>query len=215
LITKKFESLNDPYPEKVNASSIISGCLIGIGVIANTVIENKYIGAMLFSLALLTIIKCGFQLYTGRIGYTLDKRHRVEDYIFIFLGNYIGIFLTFVFWYFTQDELTQIAMEEIADTKFSKCYDTMFVAGILCGILMMVAVYAKETIITVFCIMTFILSGFEHCIADIPYALITTSEIPMAEVCIKLFLVILGNSIGSICIYALIKLSKLGGENHE
>ena len=41
---------------KINRTSILAGMLIGIGVVINTFSENKYVGAMLFSFALLTII---------------------------------------------------------------------------------------------------------------------------------------------------------------
>jgi formate/nitrite transporter FocA (FNT family) len=60
--------------EKVNRTAIIAGVLVGMGVIVNTSSDNKYIGSMLFSLALLAIIHCVFQLYTGRIGYRINKR---------------------------------------------------------------------------------------------------------------------------------------------
>jgi formate/nitrite transporter FocA (FNT family) len=110
-------------------------------------------------------------------------------------------------------------MEELAEAKFSKTYMTMFVGGLLCGVLMMIAVYMKDTIITIFCIMTFILCGFEHCIADIPfwYLSFLSSELSGLESTIKLFLVIIGNSVGAILIYADIKLAKYYktiNENH-
>ena len=50
---------------KINRTAILSGILIGIGVIINTFSQNKYIGAMLFAFALLTIIKLQLQLFTG------------------------------------------------------------------------------------------------------------------------------------------------------
>lgn len=196
----------DNYPERYNLTSVLSGIMIGIGVIANSVISNKYVGAMLFSLALLTIIKCNFQLYTGRIGYAIYKRHSFHDYFVMFVGNYFGTGIVAI-WYFLQDQKTKEAMQVIAFTKFSKSYMLMFISGILCGVLMMIAVYCKETIITVFCIMTFILCGFEHCIADVPYFLIS-AVIPYEELLIKLGLVILGNSIGAILINLLIRFGK-------
>ena len=51
--------------------SILSGFLVGLGVMINTVADNRYVGAMLFSLALLVIIECGLQLYTGKIGFEM------------------------------------------------------------------------------------------------------------------------------------------------
>jgi lactoylglutathione lyase len=69
------------------------------------------------------------------------------------------------------------------------------VCGFFCGVLMFVAVSCKNLLITVFCIMTFILSGFEHCIADFPYFVVGTMS---AEKFVKFMLIIAGNSAGSI-----------------
>ena len=70
---------------------------------------------------------------------------------------------------------------------------------------MFVAVYAKDTVITVFCIMIFILSGFEHCIADFIYLVLNFSP----ENLIKFAAIILGNSVGSIAVHFLV--SEKGG----
>ena len=66
---------------------------------------------------------------------------------------------------------------------------------------MLIAVSCKRTIITIFCIMTFILSGYEHCIADFPFLLLNIS----IENIIKFFMIVFGNSIGSIIAYNLLK----------
>ena len=60
--------------DRVDKNSILAGMLIGIGVISNTLSENKYIGALLFSLALLAIIDMKLQLYTGQIGFCLERK---------------------------------------------------------------------------------------------------------------------------------------------
>ena len=59
---------------------------------------------------------------------------------------------------------------------------------------MFISVYTKDLVITILCIMIFILSGFEHCIADFPYVVINFSLINL----LKLISIIFGNSIGSI-----------------
>ena len=76
---------------KVNNTSILSGILVGIGVIINVLSPNKYIGSMLFSLALLTIIDLQLQLFTGQIGFAIDKKFTFIEYIFMLFGNLLGI----------------------------------------------------------------------------------------------------------------------------
>lgn len=70
---------------------------------------------------------------------------------------------------------------------------------------MLIAVYAKDTVIVVFCIMIFILSGYEHCVADFPFLLLNLS----VENLIKFLLIVLGNSVGSILTYLLIEKRKM------
>jgi formate/nitrite transporter FocA (FNT family) len=180
--------------EKIDRTPVMSGLLIGIGVIVNVSAGNKYIGAMLFSLALLTIIHCGFQLYTGRIGFAIDKRHSVQGYILMILLNFLGV-SAFLPWYLCQNDEVRQTILDISAAKFSHSYIELFIYGIFCGVLMFVAVSCKNTVITIFCIMTFILSGFEHCIADFPFYCIGGITL---EKTVKFALIICGNSLGSI-----------------
>lgn len=53
--------------------SVCAGLLIAIGGSVFLSCENRYIGAMLFSVALLCICYRGYYLYTGKIGLC---RHR-------------------------------------------------------------------------------------------------------------------------------------------
>ena len=49
-------------------NTILAGMMIGIGDIALMSCENKYIGALMFSVALMSIIYFQLPLYTGRVG---------------------------------------------------------------------------------------------------------------------------------------------------
>jgi formate/nitrite transporter FocA (FNT family) len=149
---------------------------------------------MLFSLALLTIIHENQQLYTGRIGFAINKRHSVRDYITILLLNFVGSSIFFL-WFCTQESEMQQKVIDLSIAKFSHSYGRLFVCGLLCGVLMFVAVKCKSTVITIFCIMTFILSGYEHCIADFPFFIVGSITV---EKVVKFLLIICGNSIGSI-----------------
>lgn len=169
----------------------MAGILVGIGIIANISSGNKYIGAMLFSLALLSIVQCELLLYTGIIGFAKIKD--ISSLLKILFFNLCGVsFIVFTMAINNNQFIN--SMIQISKNKFHQSIVQMFIYAFLCGILMFIAVYCKNKVITIFCIMTFILSGFEHCIADFPYLLININ----VRNIVKFIFIILGNSLGSI-----------------
>ncbi len=178
--------------------SLASGFLVGIGVIINTLSPDKIVGSMLFSVALLAIIKNGLLLYTGKIGFI--KEVPLRDLAIMYIGNLVGILIP-VLMVITQKQAAYDAMLQSSINKFSNGYLALLFYGMLCGVLMFLAVLSKDTVITVFCIMTFILSGYEHCIADFPYLVINFSW----ENLLKFLCISLGNSLGSIGFYFLVQ----------
>lgn len=52
---------------------MLSGLMIGIGGIVSQSCENRYLGAFLFSLGLFCIVQFQYGLYTGKVGYILDR----------------------------------------------------------------------------------------------------------------------------------------------
>lgn len=186
---------------KINNTAILAGILVGIGNIINITSDNKYIGAMLFSLALLVIMRSGAQLYTGQIGYFFDKKYSVEEYGLMFMHNIMGVTIATILGILVQNQEHYNKFHELATQKFSRSYTELLICGFMCGILMLIAVYCKKSLITVFCIMVFILSGYEHCVASFPFLLVHWS---FSSIC-KFIVIIIGNSLGSIITYGLIK----------
>ena len=178
--------------------SILSGFLVGLGVMVNTIVDNRYAGAMLFSLALLVIIECGLQLYTGKIGFVGTVP--AKNLVVMLFGNFVGAAVPMLM-IATQRAEVMETMRSAAEKKFSNTFLALFFYACLCGALMFIAVYCKKMLITVFCIMVFILSGYEHCIADFPYLLLNFSAINL----LKYIVIIAGNSIGSIATHFLMK----------
>ena len=185
---------------KANRTSIMSGILVGIGVIVNTSVGNRYIGAFLFSIALLVITNQSLQLFTGQIGYATEKRFNIPNYLLMLLGNIIGITLTSLN-ALCNTELME-GIKKSSELKFSKPLIPLLLCSIMCGILMFIAVNCKNTLITVLAIMVFILSGYEHCIADVPFLIF--GELTLLNI-IKYILIVLGNSIGAIIAHILFK----------
>lgn len=178
--------------------SVLAGILVGIGVIVNTVSSNKYIGAMLFSLALLTIIKCSLKLYTGKIGFY--KTEKAKHLFVMLVCNLAGALIPTLSVALCRESVYE-SITAASGVKFSNSFAALFLYGALCGVLMFVAVYTKDTVITIFCIMVFILSRYEHCIADFIYLVLNFS----IENCGKFIGIIFGNSIGSIAAHFLME----------
>ena len=89
-------------------------------------------------------------------------------------------------------------LKAVCDAKYGKAYLTLFIAGILCNILIHIAVSARKGIITILCIMCFILCGFEHSIADAGYLIFNGSVV-------KWLVIVAGNTVGGILTEFLLK----------
>lgn len=179
--------------------STLAGILIGLGVLINIQTTPPVLGALLFSFGLLTIITMQLYLYTGRIGF-LTKESKPKTLITILIFNFIGIAATIGLYALANTDFINL-ISAAAASKFSKSILTLFINAFFCGMLIHFAVKNKQTILTIFAVMIFILIGAEHCVADFPYLLFNFSFINV----IKLFAIIIGNSIGAILIERLSK----------
>ena len=170
-------------------NSFLAGALIGIGNIALVSCENKVIGSLLFSLALLSIISLNLPLYTGRIGKVITNKKQ-ENLIAILILNAFGSMATCGL-YILMDSANLEKMKTVCDAKYGKSYLTLFVAGIMCNILIHIAVSSRRETVIILCIMCFILCGFEHSIADAGY-LIFGGDV------LKWLVIVAGNTVGGI-----------------
>lgn len=199
---------------------ILAGLLISIGgavflsCLSDTAAYGRYIGAFFFSTALLCICIKGYSLYTGKIGYVLEK-HSKEDLSVLLLGllgNAIGTICAGYLLALTLPSLKETALS-LCEGKLAQGYGFALVRACFCGVLVYLAVdifKADRSVLgIVFCIPVFILSGYEHSIADIFY--FAVSGIVSVQALGYLFLIILGNSLGALLIPAL----KLVGKKKE
>ena len=65
--------------------SILAGIMIGVGCNIFISCENKYIGSLLFSLGLVTILLFDFSLYTGNVCYIPEKGFKFIKQVLIIL----------------------------------------------------------------------------------------------------------------------------------
>lgn len=192
------------------ANGVIGGMLIGVGGCVSLSCDNKYIGSLLFSLGLFAIVQFGFGLYTGKVGYIpLRKPAYLLECLFTLIGNALGTFLDAILLRQTRifSTISEKAMSSV-ETKLGDGYLSMFVLAVFCGMLMFLAVdnarisrteggHIEKTVGVIFCVMVFILCGFNHCIADMFYFFLTGR---IADAGAYLPLVILGNSLGGMTV---------------
>lgn len=176
-------------------SAFLAGVLIGIGNVA-LVTNDKLVGAVLFSVALLSIIELRLPLYTGRIGKVLTNRNPAELLLILCLNAFGTLAVTA--WYLIAYPGSGERFREIGEAKYSKPLLTLFVAGILCNVLIHVAVSARKELITVLCIAAFILCGFEHSVADAGY-------LPFGGSLLRWLVIVAGNTVGGIGTELLLK----------
>ena len=180
--------------------AILAGVMIGIGAVIFLSLENKVVGALLFSVGLLSICCLGFNLYTGKIGYVVENKQWSTVGI-IWLGNLVGTFITCTLVKFTRIfEKIYPSLENCMAAKLTDNYLSLFVLAIFCGLLMYTAVEIYKTSNPVYgmaaillCVSVFILSGYEHSIANMAYFTLFGWNI---DLFIKLIVITVGNSVG-------------------
>lgn len=188
-------------------SGIAAGLLISIGCAVFLACENRYVGSVMFSVALLSICLFGVALYTGKIGFMLQNHGR-EDFSVLLLGllgNTLGVAAGGFALSYAIPKLKTAAVTLCEAKLADQAWGQTLLRGLFCGILMYVAVCVfrrcGKVIGILFCIPVFILSGFEHSIADIGY--FACANIISWDAFLFIWTVILGNSLGSLLISAL------------
>lgn len=184
---------------KLIIDGIKAGIMIAIGGSVFLSCENRYIGAILFSVALLCICLKGYSLFTGKVGY-LPENHSKEAVKVLLcglLGNIVSTILLGFAVSFANPALGEAA-KVICEAKLSQEALQTFVRAFFCGVLMYMAVSTyreKGTLAGIFfCVPVFILSGFEHSIANMFY--FGASGMINMDSIIYLAVVIAGNSVG-------------------
>jgi len=184
---------------KLIIDGIKAGIMISIGGSVFLACENRYVGAVLFSVALLCICLKGYSLFTGKVGY-LPENHSKEAFKILLCGLFGNIVSTISLGFavaFANPALKEAAAG-ICETKLAQDPLQTIIRAFFCGVLMYMAVSTyreKNTLAGIFfCVPVFILSGFEHSIANMFY--FGASGIINPDSIIYLAIVVAGNSIG-------------------
>lgn len=198
-------------------SAVIAGMLIGIGGTVFLSQVNPVVGSFLFAIGLFTIVAFQLQLFTGKIGYLpFQKPVYFIELIITWVGNLIGTGLTA---YMIRSSRVYPSLAEkvagIVDVKLSDNFVSIFMLAIFCGMLMFIAVDVYRNVqgstlrfIAVFVpVMVFILSGFEHVIANMFYFSLAGAW--NGRCALMMVVMTLGNSVGGMLIPLYLKAFKL------
>lgn len=192
--------------------SFAAGVMIAIGGTVFLMVENVVIGAMLFSIGLFVIVSNELSLFTGKVGYIFEnKLNYLFELLITILGNFLGTFVTALC--LLQTRFATKLHPKASGLTFCKLADStisIFILSIFCGALMFLAVnghkFLKSSLgkhLSIFlCVSVFILSGFEHCVANMFY--FSVSESWSIKSLFYLIYMILGNSVGAI-LFALLE----------
>ena len=165
---------------------------------------GRLVSAAVFPVGLMMVVLCGAELFTGNclmlIG-VMDRKIRVggmlRNWVLVYLGNFAGALLVVALMkgtglWETGGGLLGASVIKTAQAKVQLSFGQAFVRGILCNWLVCLAVWmstgARETVSKIFaiwfCIGLFVISGFEHSIANmyfIPAGIVAAADSGLAQ----------------------------------
>jgi len=219
---------------QVFALAVLAGAFIGLGAAFFTVTisgselgfgPTRLLGGLAFSLGLILVIVGGAELFTGnslivlaRAEGEITTAQLLRNWGLVYLGNLVGAVGTAVLVHFTgllaASEVGSTAAT-IADAKMSLSASEAFFRGILCNVLVCLAVwmcFAAHTVsgkvaVIVFPITAFVALGFEHSVANmymIPVGILAGAAFDIEGLLRNLLFVTAGNVVGGGLLVALV-----------
>lgn len=185
--------------------SVCAGIMIGFGAVVYLQCENKIVGALLFTIGLFAICSFGMNLFTGKIGYVFSNKND-PDCLVIWAGNLIGASASMALIRLAKPDL-HLTARALVSAKLEQGYFSAAITGFFCGILMYLAVenyranpHGAGKITGLFLsVSVFILSGFEHSVADMCYLALAVENIAdLPQYLLFLLTVSVSNAIGAV-----------------
>lgn len=191
-------------------SGLLGGIAFSIGTTAFLSLNNKSVGAALFTIGMVVIYAYGFGFYTSKIGYSV-KNSREQNLMLIpvWLGNLLGSLIMGGLMQLTRKSISQTLFNranQLCGEKLSDSVVGILILSVLCGLLMFIATdnyknakNAAQKYITLFLVaMVFLLCGFEH-FASSAFLFSVAGTVNIKAIW-YLIIMTLGNSIGALII---------------
>ena len=162
--------------------SIMAGAFIAMGAMFFLLVS----GGALFSLGLLLVVVCGAELFTGNTMIVMSAASKkiswgavLKNWVVVFVGNFVGALIIVGLVYLSgmhtmNGGIVGQTMVNVASSKMTPDWLTLFAKGIMCNFLVCLAVwigYAGKTVADkmlgiLLPIAAFVACGFEHCVAN-------------------------------------------------
>tara|TARA_R110002096_G_scaffold164099_11_gene331817 strand:- start:4603 stop:5418 length:816 start_codon:yes stop_codon:yes gene_type:complete len=177
------------------ALGILAGGFIGFGALFYNVVAcdptlgfaaKRVIGGVAFSLGLILVVVAGAELFTGNnlmvmaaVSRKITLRQLLRNFAIVYVANLVGaVGLAGIVALSGHGEMNQGAVADsaiqIAIAKTELGFQEAFFKGVLCNILVCLAVWLSlagrhvidKIVAVIFPIAAFVAAGFEHCVAN-------------------------------------------------
>lgn len=221
-------------PKRFFIRSILAGFYLGGAMILsyslgsifsfNPAISKLCIAAT-FGIGLVAICYLGAELFTGNCFCTIipvyDRKIKGKElipaWILCYIGNAIGMILIGILFVFSQKDGTLLSayLDKLYLAKMNFTYFPLFIKAVLCNFAVCIAAYSNikikedfpKIVITMFFVGTFVIAGFEHCIANIGFFTMVITEYGLgfdySLLFIHMVIATIGNIVGGSILFAL------------
>jgi formate/nitrite transporter len=206
------------------ATLVLTDSTLGYGL-------GRFAAGLVFSLGLIMLVIAGGELFTGNnlmvlalAGRRISFRAMLRNWILVYPANAVGaVFLAFAIHYsgVLDGNGVKATAIKIAEGKAQLDVPTAFLRGILCNMLVCLAVWLStaarsvegKVIAIAFPISAFVALGFEHCVANfylLTIGVLSGASITLTSFAANIVAVTLGNTLGGIVIGTILFLIYLG-----
>lgn len=213
--------------------AIMAGAYIALGALLYTLVvadsslgagPTRLLGGLVFSLGLVLVVIAGAELFTGNalmVVSWLDRKIGgkllLRNWALVYLGNFIGALLIAILVVLSgvlNQEALALKMTAIAETKLGLTASEALFRGILCNMLVCLAVWMSfaartvsgKVIVILLPIAAFVGIGFEHSVANmyvLPVSMIGGfTDWNLTGTLLNLLYVTIGNIIGGALLVA-------------
>lgn len=191
---------------------ILAGVFIGLGAMYYVLIVSdpslgfgmsRLLGGLVFSLGLIMVVVAGAELFTGNnllVMAWADKKisfyEVLRNWVIVCIANFVGAAGLAVLVYLSRHHemnggLVGETYTRIASVKCNLSFQQAFFSGMLCNVLVCLAVWMSlagrsvtdKVLVIIFPVSAFVAAGFEHSVANmylIPMGLLMQLDSPVA-----------------------------------
>ena len=197
----------------------MAGFVISLGGVAFLSLESKLAGALMFTVGLFAICSFGWNLFTGKLCYSIGKKPGYLGFLaLVWLANFAGAAAGAALLRLTRLTGAVERAQELCAVKLGDGLLSVFILAVFCNVLIYIAVEGYRSIpyelgkylAVFFGVSVFVVCGFEHCIANMFY--ITAAGMWSGEALVFILVNTAGNAVGGLLLPALGHIARLGEE---